>query len=263
MPAPIVGVLGGMGPEATVDLMRRVIAATPAQDDADHVHLLVDQNPKVPSRIKALIEGTGESPAPTLEAMTRRLIGAGADAIAMPCNTAHGYLDAIREAAGGVPVFDMVALTAESIAAMRPKPARVGLLASTAVHITGLYDRALAARGIEAAFPQSQDAVMDAIRAVKRGDVGAGPRAAMRAAAAELAADGADVLLIACTELSALAEAPLPEARMLDAMDVLAEAIVAFAAEGDTPKPGRSGATGTINDNETGRNTTQSRETDA
>jgi aspartate racemase len=263
MGAPIVGILGGMGPEATVDLMRRVIAATPAEDDSDHVHLIVDQNPKVPSRIKALIEGTGESPAPTLAAMTRGLIAAGAGAVAMPCNTAHGYLDAIREAAGAVPVLDMVALTAERIAAMRPAPARVGLLASTALRITGLYGRALAAHGIETAFPRSQDAVMDAIRAVKRGDVGEGPRAAMRDAAAELIADGADVLLVACTELSALAEAPPRETRMLDAMDVLAEAIVAFAAKGDTPEAGRSGPPGTENDNETGRITHPSRETTA
>ena len=252
MAAPIVGVLGGMGPEATVDLMRRVIVATPAADDSDHVHLIVDQNPTVPSRIKALIEGTGESPAPTLAAMTRRLIGAGAEAVAMPCNTAHGYLDAIRAAAGPIPVLDMVALTADRIAAMDPRPARVGLLASTAVRITALYDRALAARGIEAAFPASQDAVMDSIRAVKRGDLGEGPRAARRAAAAELAAEGADVLLVACTELSALAGAPPSGSRMLDAMDVLAEAIVAFAVKGDTPGAGRSGPPGTINDNETG-----------
>jgi aspartate racemase len=229
-----------MGPEATVDLMRRVIAATPAEDDADHVHLIVDQNPKVPSRIKALVEGTGESPAPTLAAMTRRLLAAGADAVAMPCNTAHGYLDAIRQAAGDAPVLDMVALTAARIAALRPAPTRVGLLASTAVKLTGLYDRALAAHGLTVVFPTNQKDVMDAIRAVKRGDVGDGPRSAMRAGARALAAEGADALLIACTELSALNE-PAPEgARMLDAMDVLAEAIVAFAMGDAATEVGRS-----------------------
>jgi aspartate racemase len=234
----IVGVLGGMGPDATVDLMRRVIAATPAEDDADHVHLIVDQNPKVPSRIAALIEGTGESPAPALAAMARRLTAAGAEALAMPCNTAHAYLDAIREAAEPVPVLDMVALTADRIAAMNPAPRRVGLLASTAVRITGLYEQALAARGVACAFPANQDAVMDAIRAVKRGDAGDRPRAALRAASADLMLGGADVLLVACTELSVIAGAFPDGVRALDAMDVLAEAIVAFATDGDAlPHP--------------------------
>ena len=235
--APVVGGLGGMGPDATVDLMRRVIAATPAEDDADHVHLIVDQNPKVPSRIAALIEGSGESPAPTLAAMTRRLVGMGAGAIAMPCNTAHGYLDAIREAAGGRPVLDMVALTADRIEAMTPRPARVGLLASTAVRITGLYDQALGRRGIETAFPARQPAVMAAIRAVKRGAVDRAARDAVFGAAEELQAQGADLLLIACTELSVIRDALPDRAPVLDALDVLTEAVVAFGRTGEVPRP--------------------------
>lgn len=68
-----VGIIGGMGPEATVDIMQRIIQATPANDDQDHLRLLVDNNPKVPSRIRALIEGTGEDPAPVLVQMARDL----------------------------------------------------------------------------------------------------------------------------------------------------------------------------------------------
>lgn len=69
----IVGILGGMGPESTVDLMNRVIKATTAKDDIDHIRMLVDNNPKVPSRIRALIEKTGESPLGCLQDMARRL----------------------------------------------------------------------------------------------------------------------------------------------------------------------------------------------
>ena len=69
----IVGVIGGMGPEATVDFMRRVIRSTPANDDSDHIRMIVDNNPKIPSRIKALIEGTGESPGPTMAKMAVNL----------------------------------------------------------------------------------------------------------------------------------------------------------------------------------------------
>ena len=86
-----VGILGGMGPEATILLMQRVLAAVPAQDDGDHIPLIVHQNPQVPSRIRRLIEGAGEDPAPVLIRMARDLQAAGAEALAMPCNTAHAY----------------------------------------------------------------------------------------------------------------------------------------------------------------------------
>ena len=221
---PVIGILGGMGPEATVDLMRRVIAATPAEDDADHVHLLVDQNPQVPSRIKALIEGTGENPAPVLAAMAQGLERAGARVLAMPCNTAHAYLADIREAVS-VPVLDMIELTAERIDGLGLR--RVGLLASTAMKITGLYERALASRQITTVYPERQDQVMALIRGVKRGATGAAERAALGAVAEDLRASGCDLVLIACTELSVIADGLAAGGRVLDSIDVLAEAVVA------------------------------------
>ena len=105
-----IGILGGMGPQATLLLMQKLIDAVPAADDADHIPLLVDQNPQVPSRIRRLIEGTGEDPAPVLADMARRLVAAGAEALAMPCNTAHHYVPAIRNAVT-IPLIDMVALS--------------------------------------------------------------------------------------------------------------------------------------------------------
>ena len=222
-----VGILGGMGPEATVLLMARVLAATPAEDDRDHVPLLVDCNSQVPSRIEALIEGTGESPGPVLAAMAERLVAMGATALAMPCNTAHAYLPDIRAAAGEVvPVLDMIGLTVERLASLQPKPQRVGMLASTAIQITGLYGEALARHGMQALFPRRQPEVMEIIRAVKRGANGTAERAALAEIAASLVEEGADALAIACTEISVIADC-LPELKpSLDAIDVLADAIV-------------------------------------
>jgi len=97
-----------MGPEATVDLMLRVIKATPATDDQDHIHMLVDNNPKVPSRIKARLHGSGESPAPVLVSMARRLADWGADFLAIPCNTVHHYLREVQKAVD-IPVLDWMA----------------------------------------------------------------------------------------------------------------------------------------------------------
>lgn len=222
----IVGVLGGMGPEATVELMRRVIQVTPARDDQDHIRMLIEHNPKVPSRIEALIDKTGESPAPVLVDMAMRLEAAGASVLAMPCNTAHAYAGDIR-AAVQVPLLDMIALTAERISRMLLKNRRVGMLASTAVRTLGLYERALEAHGLSTVYPGNQDEVMGTIKAVKRGDTGSSQRLTLQSAADDLNDQGADILLIACTELSVLADALDDRYNVLDALDVLVEEIVA------------------------------------
>ncbi len=225
---PIVGILGGMGPEATVLLMSRIIALTPAEDDADHVPLLVDHNPQVPSRIKALVEGTGEDPGPVLADMARRLAGAGAAALAMPCNTAHVYVPVIT-AAVDLPFINMIERTVEQLAGMDLPNRRVGILASTAVQSLGLYDHALSNYGLTAVFPKNQADLLGAIRQIKRDARHPQAREIHRRVAGELLADNADVLLIACTEFSLIADAVPVGARVVDALDVLAAAICSFS----------------------------------
>jgi aspartate racemase len=222
---PIIGILGGMGPEATLDLMRRVLVATPARDDCDHVHLLIDSNPDIPSRIAALIDRTGQDPGPELVAMAKKLEAAGAEALAIACNTAHAYGAAIRSAVA-VPLIDMIDLTAGTIAAMALANRRVGMLASTAVINVGLYEKALATHNIAVAVPKRQSDLMAVIKAVKRGDTGQMTRQTFSRIASELADDGVDLLLIACTELSVLADSIRPDVASVDALDVLARAIV-------------------------------------
>src|SRR5215470_9877384 len=146
MAEKVAGIIGGMGPEATVDFMRRVIAKTPARDDKDHLRMLVDNNPKIPSRIAALIEGTGEDPTPVLCAMARGLQAQGADFLVMPCNTAHYYLPAIARGVT-IPVLDMVALSIAALAAVKPQ--RVGVLASPAVRLVGVYTARLEEAGLD------------------------------------------------------------------------------------------------------------------
>ncbi len=82
-----VGVLGGMGPDATVDFMAKVIALTPATKDQDHIRMIIDHNPKVPNRQTAILDN-GEDPGPDLAATATRLDTAGADFLVIPCNTA-------------------------------------------------------------------------------------------------------------------------------------------------------------------------------
>lgn len=224
---PVLGVLGGMGPDATVEFMRRVLRATPARDDADHIRMIVDNNPKVPSRIKVLIERTGEDPGPVLSAMARGLEAAGADLLALPCNTAHHYLPVIRDAVG-VPVLDMVGLSVERLRALDPPVRAVGLLASPAVRLTGLVEARAREAGLDVLFPEGADeaAVLRLIRAVKADAVGENDRAGYRAAAEDLVRRGAGALVLACTELS-LVEAPrIGAVPVLDTLDVLVAAVV-------------------------------------
>jgi aspartate racemase len=229
-PHPVVGVLGGMGPEATIDLMRRVMAATPADDDADHIHMLVDQNPKVPSRIKALIERTGPSPVDELVRMARNLEAAGATVLAIACNTAHAYAGDIA-ASVSIPLLDMVALTAEEIAGRPLKHRRVGMLASTAVLQLGLYERAFQAFGIETRYPrpQEQEQVLGLIRAVKAGRA-TELRGAFNGLARRLLSEDIDLLVVACTELSLLVDGFDADIPMIDSLDVLVTAIVRQAS---------------------------------
>ena len=214
-----VGVIGGMGPEATVDFLRRIVAATPARDDADHIRVLVDNNPKIPSRLAALVDGTGEDPLPVLIAMARGLEKQGADFLTMPCNTAHYYLPRIAEAVS-IPFLDMVAL---SIACLRDK--RIGMLASPAVQKVGLYAARLEAAGHVAVFPDvaGEARLLDVIRAVKANALTAQHRRDYAQIAASL---DVDAYLIACTELSVIGPPEGATKPIIDALDVLVEATV-------------------------------------
>ena len=227
MPAAekIVGVIGGMGPEATVEFLRKIVAATPAQDDADHVRILVDNNPKIPSRIAALIDGNGPDPVPVLCAMAQGLEKQGADFLTVPCNTAHHYLPAIASAVA-IPVLDMVQMSVAKLANLPSRPRKIGILASPAVRSVGLYASRLEAAGLEAFFPETEHetVLLDVIRGVKAGKDSNALQQSYAAVASSLL--DSDALLIACTELSVLGIPTGVTQPCIDALDVLVEATI-------------------------------------
>jgi len=243
-----VGILGGMGPQATVWLMSRIIALThantPAQDDCDHVPLLVDNNTQVPSRIQALLHGTGADPGPVLADMARRLEAAGCQALAMPCNTAHHYAAQIQ-AAVAIPLLNMVTLAVDAAAQAVTHSGRqpVGILASPAVQRTGLFDGACATRGLQTLYPDPPDALLACIQSIKRHGDSDEARRLLNDAALALHATGAAVVLIACSELSIIQDAVPEHVAALDTLDVLAGAVVNFAiASNPIPAPQRTSA---------------------
>lgn len=235
-----VGILGGMGPQATILLMQKVLASVLADDDAGHIPLIVDQNTQVPSRIRHLVEGHGEDPGPVLATMAKGLVAAGAEALAMPCNTAHHYADAIRSAVD-VPFLNMVDLSVIKAAGLAGLDGKVGILASPAVRKTGLFEASFAKFGVQPVYPRDETAMLAAIRRIKASGPGPQAESQLLSASNELLDQGASVQMIACTEFSLLAKAVAPDVTAFDTLDVLVAAIKEFAQSrgGRTEKPAR------------------------
>lgn len=223
----IVGVLGGMGPLATVDLYRKIILATPATRDQEHLHVIIDADPSVPDRSAAL-RGAGPDPLPALLAGGRRLAAAGVDFIAIPCNTAHAFLARLQPHLD-IPVIDMIAETAERVRERFPGSQRVGILATQGTIDVGLYHQALRGRGLEPLSPSpadQRDLVDAAIERIKAGDTAPAVGALLARAAENLVAAGAEVVLAACTEIPIVLTDAMVSVPLLDPTQVLAEAAV-------------------------------------
>lgn len=204
-----IGVLGGMGPAASVDFLERLVAMTPASCDQEHPPVLMYSASHVPDRTDHL-EGRGPDPGPEMQRAAGVLEAAGADFLVMPCNTAHAYLGKVREGVS-IPVLDMIGLAVDAICERHPEGASIGVLAATGTVKLGLYARRLESRGRKPLLPADQDAVMAAIRAVKGGR--RGPDERLHDAIAELVERGAVGLILGCTELPlavALDAVPVP-----------------------------------------------------
>lgn len=233
----MLGVIGGMGPAATADFFTKLVAATPAGRDEDHIPTLIVSDPRVPSRTAAILEA-GASPLPALRALRNKLIAAGATLLAMPCNTAHAWYDDLARDCP-VPFLSIVEASVESAAAVAPAAGTIGIVATRATLAAGIFDVALHARGLHALRPSEAElagAVLPSIRAVKQGrlrEAGELLEPAVRA----LLDRGAAAVILACTEtplaLDAVAS-PL-RARCVDSNLALARACVArwFAVRRD------------------------------
>jgi aspartate racemase len=216
-----------MGPAATADFYAKLVAATPATKDQEHLPVVIWADPRIPDRTAAVL-GEGPDPSPCLAEGAGHLISAGADLIVIPCNTAHAFLEAVRTAAAPVPVLDMVTETAAELSELLPH-ARVGVLATSGTLAAGLYQEALARYALEPVIPDdaAQDAVMSAIRHVKAGCEPGTAGAWISLAVKALARAGADIAVAACTEIPLLlTEGNSHALPLMDATDVLARTVV-------------------------------------
>lgn len=215
----ILGVLGGMGPAATVEFLAKVQAYTPAEGDQDHIRVIADINPKVPDR-NTPGSGTGA----VLAEMAGALRGAGAEVLAMPCNTAHAHADLIQRASG-LPLIDMIDLAAE--AAARTGAMRAGVLGTKGA--LKLYREYLAAHalGLVSLPPERQEQFMITLYRIKAGDLGPDVKREMIGHAEALRALGAEVLIAGCTEIPLVLEPGDVKLEIIDPGDLLARRCVA------------------------------------
>ena len=223
----LVGVIGGMGPDATIDFMSKVVEYTPAENDQGHVRLLVDQNPRTPSRQQAL-NGDGDSPGPVLAKTAAKLQLSGAEFLVMPCNTAHAWQDKIAAAT----TIPFISIIDESVAkALASADGAIGLLTTPGCFRAGLYQQAVA--GSDRELVEQTEAelaeAMQLIDRIKAGDKSDAIADAVQGCAQQLIDRGAAVIIAACTELPLVLKQSMVSVPLIGSTDVLAEKTVALA----------------------------------
>ena len=201
-----IGILGGMGPLATADLLRKITLHTRAACDGDHLRVFIDSNPAIPDRTAAILSG-GADPVPEMTKALRSLEKCGADCIIMPCNTAHYFLPRLQ-ALTATPFISMLEATARACAAQYPGKT-AAILGTKGTLRTRLYHDALAAQGVETLTPSDagQDELMRLIYDVVKANRPLAPETDAWARLLDgLCAHGADYFILGCTELPLLAD---------------------------------------------------------
>jgi len=218
-----------MGPEATLDFFREIIELTPARKDQDHVPVLIYSNPRIPDRASAILYGA-EDPLPDLLEAALFLERGGAGLIAIPCNTAHYYLDRLR-AALRIPVLNMIEEACRTLKSEYPGARTAGLLATTGTVKMRIYEATLENEGVEVITPPDaeQELVQAAIERIKAGAPRDEVRPILKIACGNLMSRGADLVILGCTEIPLVLDDEDRACRILNPTRILAQAAVDWA----------------------------------
>jgi len=225
----VVGILGGMGPEATVDLYRLIILLTPAKMDQDHIKVLMYSNPKIPDRTSAILR-KGEDPLPQLIESAKILEKGGAGIIAMPCNAAHYYLPDIA-ASVKIPLLNMIEETSEAFRLLSPDAKAVGILAATGTVQSRIYHMVFARAGVKVLVPGKRDQARlhAGIGLVKAGLHDRYTQETFQSIGARLVKEGAKSVILGCTEISLTFNTEHVDYITLNPARILAQAVVDWA----------------------------------
>ena len=222
-----VGVIGGVGPMATVYYMQRVIEMTKAGCDQEHINMLVFNDCDIPDRTAFITEKSPDNPLPVMVEDAKRLEAAGCEFVVIPCNTAHYFYDELEQAVE-IPVVNIVEETIRYAKARVQDLSCVGIMATTGTIVTGTYQKYADRAGLSFAVPDENEQnllmqiIYDGVKAGKPV-----PRADFDRVANHLRAKGAQCLILGCTELSVLKrDLPINDPDVLDSIDVLASETV-------------------------------------
>lgn len=224
-----IGIIGGMGPAATIDLYKKMVDQTPAEKDQNHIHVIIDSYPQIEDRTGYILYG-GINPAPKLVESAKRLEAAGADALIMPCNTAHYFAKDIENAVS-IPLIHIVRCCAEIVKNDYPETKKIGLLATTGTIKAGVYGGILKEYGFETIdLPEKiENNIMDCIyKGVKAGKTEEYIRL-FQQCVDEITDLGADLLIEGCTEIPLLMPYVKTKLPAIDATYELAKAGVKYA----------------------------------
>ena len=222
----VLGILGGMGPLATVDLYKKIVLLTAAENDNAHIHTLIDSDTDIADRTAAILSG-GKDPLPELLKARDNLVRAGAECLIMPCNTAPYFLEPLREGCP-VPFLSMLDAAAEAAAAKYPGKTGV-ILATRGTLATGLYSRTLEKHGVPFFEPSEEEKdvlmhlIYDIVKASRPLTEGI---PLFRELLRSLKKRGADYFVLGCTELPILAMEVPEEGPFIDATLELARAAI-------------------------------------
>jgi aspartate racemase len=197
----VIGVLGGIGPEATADFYREILRLTPARADQDHIPVLIYSNPKIPDRTKAILDG-GEDPLPYLIQSARILESGGAGIVTIPCNTAHYFLPALQSHIK-IPILNMLDETLRGLLLRLPTARAVGVLATTGTIRSEIYSSTFSRAGVRIITPREtdQEKIHSAILSVKASTYDQRTRDIFQSIGGSLVKGGAEAVILGCTEI--------------------------------------------------------------
>lgn len=224
-----IGIIGGMGPLATIDLYEKITFNTKAEKDQDHIHIIIDSYPQIEDRTAYILHG-GKNPKDKLIESAKRLENAGADALIMPCNTAHFFAKDIEKEVS-IPLIHIVKSTAEAIKNKYPKANKIGLIATTGTLKSGVYANILKDYGyhIIELDERLENDIMDCIyKGVKAGKTEEYVPLFQKCVD-KIMDMGADVLIAGCTEIPILVPHIKSKIPVVDATLELALAAINFS----------------------------------
>ena len=229
-----IGILGGMGPEATSNAYHEIIASTPVTKDQEHIPVIIYSNPQIPDRTEGILYN-GESPLPELIVTAKKLEHSGADFIIIPCNTSHFFIKELR-ASVNISVISMIEETLAFVKINYPDITKIGLLATTGTITTGIYKDIFSSANITVISPECKEQeslVMESIygkKGIKSGEKKY-PNKLLKKAVLNLQDKGAEPIIMGCTEIPLALKQEDVGCILLNPTKILCEKSVSLAKE--------------------------------